>query len=101
MKTKLLIAGAFLLGALAGSAWNGDHANAEGLRSRRVVATIAKQEFTSRDGNGVRIERALLEGHDVWMAIGYLNFGLAHHPDCELCELKDGTDAFALTETQP
>jgi len=102
MKRKLLVAGTFALGVLAGSVWNGERADAEGLQSRRVVATVAKEEFTSVDGNGVRIEHAVLEGHDVWMALGYLNFGLAHHPDCEMCELEDeADDAFASATPEP
>ena len=101
MRRKMLIVGAFALGALVGSAANGHDAIAEGLRERRVVATVAKEEFTSRDGNGVRIEHAVLEGHDVWMALGYLNFGLSHHPDCAKCEQERNADDVFARAAQP
>jgi hypothetical protein len=54
-----------------------------------VIAVIPAVDFAFDDGEDVRIVRTQIEGHDVWVAMGYQKFGITHDPDCRLCRERN------------
>jgi hypothetical protein len=55
------------------------------LPAHEVVAVLQDADFASTDSDAVQVVRTQIEGHDVWVAVGYQKIGIAHHPDCRLC----------------
>jgi len=81
-----LVAAGLLVGVAVGrgAAADGDL----DLSAGEVVAVLRNADFASADSDAVQIIRTQIEGHDVWVAVGYRKIGIAHHPDCGLCAAR-------------
>ena len=86
----LVIAGLLVAGLLVGVVLGRASAEAadSGMPAHEVVAVLRDTDFASTDSDAVQIVRTQIEGHDVWVAVGYQKFGITHHPECRLCAAR-------------